>query len=81
MEINIQLLIKSIRKSVSEHVAIVRSSECGTLKILVKKILLQLHKIHSEDGESSSEEEDEDSENESEVEKNRFQNFRKSCVP
>ena len=54
-----------------------RSSECGTLKILVKKILLQLHKIHSENDESSSDEDDEDSENESEVLLNFFrtQNF------
>ena len=51
----------------SEHIAIVRSSECGTLKILVKKILLQLHKTNSEFDESSDEEESEGSDDESET--------------
>ena len=60
-----KLLVKSIKKSVSEHIAIVRSSECGTLKILVKKILLQLHKAHSEVDESSDEDDSEDSDGES----------------
>jgi len=61
-----KLLVKSIKKGVSEHIAIVRSSECGTLKILVKKILLQLHKINSEFDESSDEE-SEGSDDESET--------------
>ena len=61
--------MKSIKKSVSEHIAFVRSSECGTLKVLVKKILLQLHKIHSEFDESSDEEEIEESDDESETKK------------
>ena len=40
-----KILTKGIKKNASNHVARVKSAECGTLKILVKKIILQLHKV------------------------------------
>ena len=32
-----------MRQKVTEHVAMVKSAECGTLKILMKKIISQLY--------------------------------------
>ena len=40
-----KLLSKCLKKSVTNHVAMVRSTDCNSLKILVKKIVLQLFKV------------------------------------
>ena len=57
-----KLLSKSLKKSVSEHVACVRSSECTTLKTLVKRITYQFY--HACDGPESDNDEDSDDEDE-----------------
>ena len=38
-----KLIRKLMRQKVTEHVAMVKSAECGTLKILMKKIISQLY--------------------------------------
>ena len=64
-----KLLCKKIKKKVSEHVACVRSSDCNTLKTLVKKILLALHRNSAHGEDDSSDEEDEDEGDDSKVKK------------
>ena len=38
-----KLIKKTMRQKVTDHVAMVKSSECGTLKILMKKVISQLY--------------------------------------
>lgn len=40
-----KLLGRAIKKSSTKHVATVKSSDCSTIKLLVKKILAQLQKV------------------------------------
>ena len=55
-----KLLSKMLKKSVSDHVACIRSSECSTLKTLVKRMTSQFYSCSSEG--SDNEEDDEDDE-------------------
>ena len=54
-----KLLSKNLKKSVSEHVACVRSSECTTLKNLVKRLTHQFY-YACEETESDDEEDSDD---------------------
>ena len=38
-----KLIKKTMRQKVTDHVAMVKSSECGALKILMKKVISQLY--------------------------------------
>ena len=38
-----KLIKKTMRQKVTDHVAMVKSSDCGTLKILMKKVISQLY--------------------------------------
>merc|ERR1712018_781732 len=54
-----KLIKKLMRQKVTEHVAMVKSAECGTLKIPMKKIISQLYMADSYDSDDDDEDFDE----------------------
>jgi hypothetical protein len=40
-----KLLRQKLRNTVTEHVAMVRSADCNSLKTMMKKVIFQLHKV------------------------------------
>ena len=56
-----KLLCKSLKKNITDHIASIRSQDSSTLKSVVKRVLLQLHRMKvSEENESSDEESEEE---------------------